>query len=115
MQYTLVHIGINCKNEDQARKAAGIAGLLFGWEVTNRPASVYADSAMEFMKTTGYGAMGHIGIGTTDVVAAVEDLKSRGFSIRPGTEKYNQDGTLRLVYLQEEICGFALHLVKTED
>lgn len=110
MKYTLSHIGINCADEAAAKKAAALACMLFGWQEKDGPNSVYADTAIECLKKPGFGANGHIGIGVSDVPAAVEELKARGFAFRPGSEKYTADGKLRLVYLEDEICGFALHL-----
>lgn len=112
MKYTLAHIGINCETEAEAKKAAALVGMLFCWEVKDGPASVYADTTVECLKKPGFGKNGHIGIGVEAVPAAVADLQSRGFSFRKGSEKYTPDGILRLIYLEEEICGFALHLVK---
>ena len=67
--------------------------------------------AVELMKTPYLGKNGHIAIGTPDVAAAVADLKERGFAFNMESAKYKPDGTLNAIYLADEICGFAVHLV----
>ena len=114
MNYKLAHIGINCESEGEAANAAALLGKLFGWEVKEKAFSVYSDSAVECMKAPGLGKNGHIGIAVACVSDAVDELKNQGVAFRPGSEKYNPDGTLRLIYLEDEICGFALHLVEDQ-
>jgi len=112
IKYTLAHVGINCPNSQEAEKAASLFSAMFGWEVKNGEASVFAGSGVECLKQPGFGACGHIAIAVADVSAAVEDLTSRGFSVRKETAKYTSDGILRIIYLKEEICGFSVHLTK---
>ena len=66
---------------------------------------------IEIMKNPFLGKNGHIGIGTPDVAAAKAELEARGFTFREDTAKFKPDGTLNAIYLTEEICGFAIHLV----
>ena len=69
------------------------------------------NKAVELMKSPYLGANGHIAIGTPDVAAAVADLEERGFRFNKESAKYKADGTLNAIYLADEICGFAVHLV----
>ena len=39
------------------------------------------------------------------------ELEAKGFTFDPSTAKYLSDGTLNAIYLTDEICGFAVHLV----
>lgn len=112
VEYTLMHVGLNCQNEAEARKAATMFDAMFGFGVKAGNSSVFAGSFVECMKSPYFGANGHIAIGTPDVPAAVADLESRGFTFREGSEKYKADGTLNAIYLTEEVCGFAIHLVR---
>lgn len=57
------------------------------------------------------GKNGHIAIGTPDVAAAKAELETRGIVFNDATAKYKADGTLNAIYLSDEICGFAIHLV----
>ena len=106
-EFALAHIGINAENEAEARKAAE----LFGFPVKDGNSSLFAGSGIEVMKTPYLGKNGHIAIGTPDVAAAQAELEARGFSFRADSAKFLPDGTLNAIYLEQEICGFAVHLV----
>ena len=111
IEYTLAHVGINAANEDEARKGAQMMEALFGFKVKEGNSSIFAGTAAEFMKQPYLGKNGHIAIGTPDVAAAVKDLEAKGFTFRPESAKYRKDGALNAIYLTDEICGFAVHLV----
>lgn len=110
-EYTLAHIGINAENPDEALKAAKMFETLFGMAVKEGNSSVFAGTGVEVMKTPYKGTHGHIAIGTPDVAAAQSELEAKGFTFDPSTAKYKADGTLNAIYLTDEICGFAVHLV----
>lgn len=110
-EYTLAHVGINAENEQEALKTAEMFQALFGLEVKVGNSSVFAGTAVEVMKKPYLGRHGHIAIGTPDVAAAVAELEARGVAFAPETAKYKPDGTLNAIYLADEICGFAVHLV----
>ena len=111
IEYTLAHMGINCANAEEARKGAALLEALFGLTVREGNSSVFAGKDVELMKSPYLGKNGHIAIGTPDVAAAVEELKSRGFAFNMESAKYKADGTLNAIYLADEICGFAVHLM----
>ena len=104
-------MGINCANAEEARKGATLLEALFGLTVREGNSSVFAGKDVELMKSPYLGKNGHIAIGTPDVAAAVEELKSRGFTFNMESAKYKADGTLNAIYLADEICGFAVHLM----
>ena len=110
-EYTFAHMGINCANSEEARKGAALLEALFGLTVREGNSSVFAGKDVELMKSPYLGKNGHIAIGTPDVAAAVEELKSRGFAFNTESAKYKADGTLNAIYLADEICGFAVHLM----
>ena len=109
-EYSLAHIGVNAAHEEEARKAAGLFAALFGFAVKEGSCSVFS-GPRELMKSPYKGKNGHIAIGTPDVAAAKAELEARGFAFDPETAKYKADGALNAIYLTEEICGFAVHLV----
>lgn len=113
VEYTLAHIGINCPDSEEARKGAAMFEALFGLKVKEGNSSVFAGTAVELNKKPGRGTHGHIAIGTPDVAEAVADLTERGFAIDPDSAKYKPDGTLNAIYLADEVCGFAIHLMRT--
>ena len=111
IEYVLAHVGVNAQNEEEATRSAQMLEALFGWKTKVGNSSVFAGKELEFMKTPYLGKNGHIAVGTPDVPAAVADLEARGFRFRPESAKYRKDGVLNVSYLQEEICGFAVHIV----
>lgn len=113
VEYTLAHIGINCDSSEEALKNAALFEALFGLKVKEGNSSVFAGTAVELNKAPGRGKHGHIAIGTPDVAEAVADLTERGFHVDPASAKLRPDGTLNAIYLSDEICGFAVHLMRT--
>ena len=109
-KYSLAHIGINAANKEEAQKAAEMFQTLFGFAVKEGNSPFFAGD-IELMKEPYLGKNGHIAIGTPDVAAAKAELEARGFTFNDATAKYKADGTLNAIYLTDEICGFAIHLV----
>lgn len=72
--------------------------------------SIFASPLVEIMKKDGPGKKGHIAIGAHDVDKAAEHFKSTGMGVKMDTATYNEDGTMKFVYLEKEIAGFAIHL-----
>ena len=110
-EYSFAHMGINGANVEEARQAAELLSLLFGFPVKEGNSSIFAGEGIEITKKPYMGTHGHIAIGTPDVAAAVAELEARGFSFDQSTAKYKPDGTLNAIYITREICGFAIHLV----
>lgn len=109
-EFTLAHIGINAENEAEAMKTAELLSAMFGFAVKPGNSSIFAGKGFEIMKTPYLGRNGHIAIGTPDVAAAQAELEARGFAFLPETAKH-KDSHLHAIYLKDEICGFAVHLV----
>ena len=110
-KYSLAHVGINAANRDEAEQAARMFETLFGFVVKEGNSSIFAGDGVEVMKEPYKGKNGHIAIGTPDVAAARAELEARGFAFDDTTAKFKADGTLNAIYLTDEICGFAVHLV----
>lgn len=47
---------------------------------------------------------------TPDLKAAMAYLEECGYELDASSAKYEEDGTMRLIYLKDEINGFAVHL-----
>jgi len=107
----LAHVGINAADAGEAMKTARLFEALFALTVKEGNSSIFAGTAVEVMKAPGKGTHGHIAIGTPDVAAAQAELEAKGVAFDRSTAKYKADGTLNAIYLQDEICGFAVHLV----
>ena len=59
----------------------------------------------------GRGKNGHICIATNSVARAKWHLEQRGFTFDESTAKY-KGSKLNVIYLQDEIGGFAFHLIQ---
>lgn len=109
--FELGHVGVNCKDADEAGEAADAFGALFGFARKDGSSSIFAGSAVEFMKAPYLGACGHIGIKTLSVDRAKYHLEQRGFVFNEESAKYDDKGNLKAVYLKDAIGGFAVHLM----
>lgn len=109
--FELAHIGINAENAEEAMRAAQLFSSLFGFAVCEGNSSVFAGSAVEVMKQPYLGKNGHIAIATNSVSRAKAYLAGKGFAFDADTAKYLPNGRLNAIYLKDEICGFAIHLV----
>lgn len=109
--FELAHIGVNDASAESARADAEEIARLFGFGTRDGTSSVFAGTAFEFMKAPYLGSHGHIGISTLSVTRAIAFLKSKLIATKPETAK-EKDGKLNAIYLEKEICGFALHLLQ---
>ena len=112
LNFRVEHIGVNCGSEEDASNCATVCCNAFSFPTNELPVSYFAGEGLEFMKNGGRGTNGHIAIRTNHVDRAVYHLARRGVEVDMDTAQYNEDGTMRFVYLKEEIGGFAYHLVK---
>lgn len=109
--YEVAHVGINTAGDGDAQAVAGIFGGAFGFPVKNGGSSVFASTGIEIMKSRYLGGQGHIAVRTNRIGIAIADLEKKGFAVDMSTAKY-KDGKLAAVYLENEIGGFAVHLLQ---
>ncbi len=110
--FNLRHIGVNCENETEAEKVADTYDNLFGFAKKIGNSSIFAGIEIEAMKQPGRGTKGHIAIGTNSVARAknyLETVKGAKFIEESAVVK---NGKLTAIYLEDEIGGFAVHLVQ---
>ena len=105
--FEFAHLGINEENED---KALNSASLLY-FSIKEGTSSVFAGPPFEVIKNRYLGEHGHIAISTNDIDRAIFYLKMKGISMLPETAK-EKDGQLKAIYLDQEISGFAIHLLQ---
>lgn len=110
--YELVHIGINCSGSDEAERAARTFTEVFGLEYRPTEVSAFAGSMVECMRNGGRGTHGHIAVGVNSVDRAVYRLSRQGVRFDESTRKTDAKGRTTFIYLQEEIGGFGVHLIK---
>lgn len=108
--FEIRHVGVNCDSEEEAKKDADQFGSVFGFETKAGGSSVFAGTAVEFMKQPYLGAKGHIAVGTNNVDRAYYHLKRQGVRFNEASVKISE-GKMKAAYLQDEIGGFAVHIV----
>ena len=109
--FTMVHVGLNCANPEEAEAVADEFDAAFGFEKKVGNSSVFASTYMEMMKKPFHGKNGHIAVATNSVSRALYHLEKRGFKVKEGSQKYNAEGVMNVAYLDHEFGGFAVHLV----
>ncbi len=107
----LRHIGVNHDGEEAAKEAGRQFSLLFGADLEVKKDSFFAGPSVELMKRKGRGTHGHLAVGAHSVERAVHYLKQRGFSFEEASASYDEKGRLAFIYLEQEISGFAVHLI----
>lgn len=106
------HIGINHADEETARRESEKLSLLTGWPIIDKnPEGMTVGREFEMLKETGRGTHGHIAIATCNVDRAKWHLEQRGFLFDEKSICYAADGRMSMVFLKEEIAGFAVHLL----
>lgn len=103
----VAHIGINTENEEEAKKAAGLFAAMFGFAQKEGNSSIFVgEKEVEIMKKQYLGKNGHIAIATNTLPRAIAYFKACGYAFREETV------TDKAAYFQDEIAGFALHLIQ---
>ncbi|MDR2176014.1 MAG: bifunctional 4-hydroxy-2-oxoglutarate aldolase/2-dehydro-3-deoxy-phosphogluconate aldolase [Synergistaceae bacterium] len=110
--FELRHLGVNDPDERTALADAQKMESLFGFAVKQGNSSNFAGTGFEFMKAPYLGRNGHIALSTVNVDRAAAFLAGKGIAVRAETEKRDPSGALTAVYIDIEIGGFAIHLVK---
>ncbi|MBE3127553.1 MAG: bifunctional 4-hydroxy-2-oxoglutarate aldolase/2-dehydro-3-deoxy-phosphogluconate aldolase [Candidatus Atribacteria bacterium] len=109
--FEFAHLGINEENEDKALNSVNLLSHLFYFPIKEGTSSVFAGPAFEVIKNRYLGEHGHIAIATNHIHRAITYLKRKGISILPETAK-EKDGKLKAIYLDQEVSGFAIHLLQ---
>lgn len=112
LAFELRHVGINTPDAQTADETAGAFEKLFGFKKEDRGGAYFAADYIEVMKKQFYGTHGHIAIATAHADRAAYQLERAGARFNWDSAGYNPDGRLRVVYLQDEIGGFAVHILQ---
>jgi 2-dehydro-3-deoxyphosphogluconate aldolase/(4S)-4-hydroxy-2-oxoglutarate aldolase len=110
--FEIGHVGINTSGEEEALSTANLFGSLFNFPVKIGNSSIFAGSAVEVMKSPYLGRNGHIGIKTNSIFRAKYHLEGRGIRFNEESAKFDAKGKLTSIYLEQEIGGFAVHLMQ---
>ena len=109
----LRHIGINHKDADQADQTARRLAQLMGCERTrDSEISCFVGDDFEVMKFMGRGQKAHLALAVNHLPRARWHLERRGFTFDENSLVTDEHGQPRLLYLTEEIAGFAIHLLQ---
>jgi len=114
--YFFDHVGINGTEDDpnNANLIEFFDNVLQMHDTTDIGVSNYvANFNIELYKGVAPGAHGHFGIYVENIHAALDYLERAGYKVDYSTAKFAADGSMRLVYLTDEINGFAFHLTTT--
>ena len=109
--FELAHVGINHQSEDSAKNTAETISDIFRFETRYMNSAVFADTAVEAVKSGVYGEKGHIGFYTNSIERAMAYLNEKGVELNEQSIKRNKSGDITCIYLKEEIAGFAFHIV----
>ncbi len=110
--FSVLHLGINTNSETDAVKAAKMFETLFGMQYAVGNSSVFSGKKeIEIMKSQGRGKNGHIAMGTLTIDRAIAHLKASGVEFDESTRVVKNNKTIA-IYMKEEICGFAVHLLQ---
>lgn len=110
--FEIRHIGINANNETEAGNIASSFQNIFGFANKVGTSSIFSGTGIEVMKSPYLGSHGHIAIGTNYIDRAMYYLETKGYKFNPDTAKYDAKGKLVAIYLENEVGGFALHLLQ---
>ena len=109
--FEFAHLGINEEDKDKAFNSANLLSHFFYFPIKEGTSSIFAGSGFEVIKNKFLGEHGHMAIATNDIHRAIAYLKTKGVSILPETAKEDK-GKLKAVYLDQEVSGFAIHLLQ---
>ncbi len=108
---TLAHVGINLPSPEAAKNVASEFSKL-GLETKEGNSSIFMNKEIEVMKKNYLGKNGHLAFRCYDLERTVFYLKKQGFTVNEETVARDAKGKMKVCYFNEEIGGFAFHLVK---
>ncbi|WP_434579282.1 bifunctional 4-hydroxy-2-oxoglutarate aldolase/2-dehydro-3-deoxy-phosphogluconate aldolase [Thermoanaerobacterium thermosaccharolyticum] len=112
MGFEIGHIGINASNEEEALKVANLFSSLLDLSLNVGNSSIFTGNVVEVMKPPCFGKIGHIAIKTNSIVRAKYHLETKGIRFNENSAKYDTKGNMTVIYMEQEIAGFAVHLLQ---
>ncbi|GHU82559.1 hypothetical protein FACS189468_6900 [Spirochaetia bacterium] len=110
--FVMVHIGINAGSEEDAMRGAKIFESVFGFALKPGNTSIFAGEGIEILKQPGLGKLGHIAVAAWSVPKALGSLERLGIAFNYDSAKRSAQGDVTVIYLADEVLGFAVHLVQ---
>jgi len=113
--FHIVHVGLNGANAQEGEERAKRFAEIFDLPYLPGGKSDFAGTMLESGKTKFPGTNGHIAVGTYNVERAAAYLQAKNIALREDWRKVDSQGRLVSVYLEEEIGGFAIHLLRNSE
>lgn len=110
--FNLQHVGIPCGDAEKAAATAKAIAAIFGLPYKPGNSSDFAAPYVECCKVPFPGERGHLAIGTYNVDRAIYHLGLQGVRFLEETRKTDGKGNTKVIYIDGEFGGFAIHLVK---
>ncbi|MGE4583123.1 MAG: bifunctional 4-hydroxy-2-oxoglutarate aldolase/2-dehydro-3-deoxy-phosphogluconate aldolase [Sphaerochaeta sp.] len=105
------HLGINNENEAEAQRTiASLEALGMIKKVGN--SSTFLDTTIEVLPKMYIGRLGHLGFKCFDIERTLAYLGRFGFTVKGETISRDGKGRIKVCYLEQELSGFAVHLIK---
>ncbi|MDF2513563.1 MAG: 2-dehydro-3-deoxyphosphogluconate aldolase/4-hydroxy-2-oxoglutarate aldolase [Clostridia bacterium] len=115
IKYEFAHLGMNHGTPEEAKNTAELLLKLFGFRNYDIGSSIFSSGAFELVKSEYKGTKGHIGIYTSDMELAMEELEGQGVRFDYESLQKKPDGQYVSIYLKDEIAGFAFHLLRKPE
>lgn len=109
--FELAHVGINTESEEESLAVAKMFSDAFGFNLKKGNSSNFSGTGIEINKSKGPGDRGHIAVKTNSIDRAVYYLEKKGYKVDWDSKKVKGQKTIA-VYLENEIGGFAVHLLQ---
>lgn len=111
--FSFAHVGLNCGTQEKARDCMRFFQEAFDQPAAEGNSSVFVGNRqIELMKKPFYGTNGHLGFYTHSVERAIYHLEQRGLGVIEESIRRDGKGRMQSAYLQEEVNGFAVHVVR---
>lgn len=104
------HMGVNSESVDEAKNMSFFLTTMFGLVENEGKDSIFLNKEIEVIKSVGLGEKGHIAFYTPDIKEAMTYLESKGITFNMNSAKYNENNEIVIIYINEQINGFAIHL-----
>lgn len=105
------HMGVN--NDGSVESEKSITGFAALGMPTNRGASsTFMSSFIEVLPKLYLGKNGHIGFRCYNIERTLSYLANHGFTPNKETIARDAKGNIKICYLNEELSGFAIHLIR---
>lgn len=114
LDFQIDHVGVNFPKEDTAIYAAEEFAELLGRDVLEAETGFFAGPSFEAMKPGGKGVIGHMAFSTNSVERAMAYLEHRSITFDKESATYDANGYIRKIYLEREIGGMAIQIVRKD-